>query len=106
MDRVTVEEMIKNFGSGSPEFSKKGCVIYETGTKYDDPLDVIINGTNLYVDDRAYLKFEVDDWGLVIRLYYGSHYISAIVNQWEDIKEFNIDNQTIKIGIYHIPTYT
>lgn len=97
MDRVTVEEMIKNFGSGSPEFkyrqleeSKKGCVIYETGTKYDDPLDVIINGTNLYVDDRAYLKFEVDDWGLVIRLYYDSNYISAIVNHWEDINEFKI----------------
>lgn len=98
MDRVTVEEMIKNFGSGSPEFkyrqleeSKKDCVIYETGTKYDDPLNVIINGTNLYVDDRAYLKFEVDDWGLVIRLYYEYTYLGCITKAWEDIKIFEIE---------------
>ena len=98
MNRETIEQKIREFGTGSPEFKgrplelryKENGIIYETEQKYDDPLDVIINGTNLYVDNRHYLKFEVDDWGLVIRLYYDIHYIGAIVNSWDDIKEFQL----------------
>ena len=98
MNRENVEQIIKTCGTGSPEFKgrkledirSENGIIYELDSSNDNPLDVTINGTNLYVNDRNYVKFEVDDWGLVIRLYYEHHYIGAIVNNWEDVKDFKL----------------
>ena len=96
MNRETVEKMIREFGSGSPEFKgrlfearhKENCIIYQTEQKYGDPLNVIINGVSLYADNRHYLKLEVDDWGLVVRLYYEHHYVGCVVENWEDLNSF------------------
>ena len=54
-------------------------------------LDIIINGVDLYVNNCNYVKFEVDKWGLCIRLYYDYNYVGCITNAWEDIKEFNCE---------------
>lgn len=98
MNRQEVEKIIKTYGSGSPEFkgrllterNREDGILYENDSTDDNPINVTINGTNLYVADINYLKFEVDDWGLVVRLYYDYHYIGAIVKNWEDIKTFEL----------------
>ena len=74
MERQDVENIIKTYGTGSPEFKgrkqelnyKKNGIVYEPNTSNDNDLDVIINGRDLYVANRQFVKFEVDDWGLVV----------------------------------------
>lgn len=99
MDRESVEKMISEYGSGSPEFKarrlelnhRENGVVYEPDTTDDSSIDVFINDIDLYVDNRQNVKFEVDDWGLVVRLYYEHYYIGAVVKSWEDLKNFDIN---------------
>ena len=99
MDRESVEKMISEYGSGSHEFKarrlelnhRENGVVYEPDTTDDSSIDVFINDTDLYVDNRQNVKFEVDDWGLVVRLYYEHYYIGAVVKSWEDLKNFDIN---------------
>ena len=91
MDQESIIEILESNGfQGRKECGfKEDCTVYEQ-ENYDS-LDIIINGVGLYVHNCNYVKFEVDKWGLCIRLYYDYNYVGCITNAWEDIKEFNIE---------------
>jgi len=100
MERQEVENIIKTYGTGSPEFKGRKLernpnyspdgILYEPDTTSDNDLDVFINGEDLYVANIQFVKFEVDNWGLVVRLYYDCQYIGCITESWEDIKTFKL----------------
>lgn len=92
MDQESIIEILESNGFQGRKLEgsfKEECTVYEQ-ENYDS-LDIIINGVDLYVHKCNYVKFEVDKWGLCIRLYYDYNYVGCITNAWEDIKEFNIE---------------
>lgn len=94
MDRETIEQKITEFGfEGTEEYPFKydeDGMLYAFPIESDQSCDVTINGITLYVSEIRFVKFEVDKWGLSIRLYCDNLYIGSIVNNWEDISDFEI----------------
>lgn len=90
MKRAEVETIVKEFGFEGVEdtYSHK-----ENGMIYTFPRSggygsIIIDGVDLFVNDWAYLRIEIDDYSLVARLYHDHAYVGCIVYAWTEIDEF------------------
>lgn len=90
MDRESVEKILKDSGFISHE-----CAGVENTTCFSkesmDSVDVNVNGVSLYVSKANYVRFEVDDWGVCVRLYYEYYYIGCIVKCYNDLSEFSLE---------------
>ena len=88
MKRAEVETIVKEFGFEGKDFNKM-----ENGILYSFPRSggygsIIINGADLYINDWEYLKIEIDDYGITVRMYHDIHYIGCMVYSWDDVKSF------------------
>ena len=99
MERQEIENKIKEFGfEGTQDYPFKyeeGAILYSFPIESSQSCDVIINGTDLYADKIHYLKFEVDNYGISIRLYCGNQYIGCIIESWENIDTFELTRTTM-----------
>ena len=78
MDRESVEKILKDSGFISHE-----CAGVENTTCFSkESMDSV---------DVNYVRFEVDDWGVCVRLYYGYYYIGCIVKCYNDLSEFSLE---------------
>ena len=89
MKRVEVESIVKEFGfeGQAVEKAEENKVDY-TFSRSGGYGSIIINGADLYVNDWGYLRIEIDDYGIVARLYHDIHYIGCMVYSWDDVKSF------------------
>ena len=89
MERAEVESIVKEFGFEGRAVvdDRENKVVYSPPRKGQYG-SIIINGADIFVNDWAYLKIEIDDYGIVARLYYDIHYIGCTVYSWEDVECF------------------
>lgn len=88
MKREEVETIVKEFGfEGQAVKGDENKIIY-TFPRSGGYGSIIINGDDLFVNDWEYLKIEIDDWGIVARLYYDIHYIGCKVYSFRDVECF------------------
>lgn len=90
MEREEIESIVKHFGFEGTEIN---AMHKENGIRYTFPRSggygsVIINGVDIFINDWEYLKIEIDDYGIVVRMYYDIHYIGCVVYSYDDIKCF------------------
>lgn len=90
--RAKVEQLLESYGFASRELAT-GEKIYEK--KGIESVDVVLDEEgiqSLYVAQVEYLKLEVSDYGICVRLYYDSlFYIGSICKSWEEIKFFDLE---------------
>lgn len=91
MKREEVESMVKEFGfeGQAVEKAEENKVVYSF-PRSGGYGSIIINGADLFVNDWTYLKIEIDNYGIVARLYYDIHYIGCRVYSWEDVECFRM----------------
>ena len=94
MKRQEIEETIKKFGFEGTEnypfrYDEDG-ILYSFPKESDQSCDVIINGVDLYANEIRFVKFELDNWGMSVRLYHDNQYIGAIVHSFDDIESFEL----------------
>ena len=91
MNRTEAETILKEFGF----VGKTGGNTKEDEMVYTIPNErgygsVILNGTDLFVNEWGYLRVEIDNYGITIRLYCDIHYIGCIVESWEDVEKLEL----------------
>lgn len=89
MERAEAEKTLIDFGFEGQENHKEDGITYSfpRSGQYGS---IIINGADLFVNDWKYLKIEIDDYGIVARLYYDIHYIGCTVYSWDDVECFRM----------------
>lgn len=91
MNRTEVEAKLKEFGF----VSKAGDDTKQDETVYTMPNErgygsVILNGTDLFVNEWRYMRVEIDNYGIIIRLYCDIHYIGCILESWNNVEKFEL----------------
>jgi len=89
MDRESVEKVLQDFGFEAHE--EEDTLIYSYKKDSYDDLNININEETLYVCKANYVRFDVDGWGLCIRLYYEYYYIGCIVHGYDEITSFTLE---------------
>ena len=101
MDRVEAEKILQDYGFVGEKVDddfKDNCILYRYKEHDASCLDIFINHMDLYADEHNFVQFEVDDYGLVTRLYYEYHYIGCVVEDWEDLEIFKLEHDFTSIG--------
>lgn len=91
MKRTEIENILKENGfNARPIEGALVLSIYEK--KGTESVDVIINETeDLFCNCLNFLKIEVNDDGVCIRLFYDIFYVGCIVKSYDEIETFEID---------------
>lgn len=89
MERKTIEETVVAFGfEGREKEGSNEETIYNI--RSPSPFNVIIDGTELFVNKAKFLQFEFDEHSIVVRINYNSDYVGCIVKCFEEINSFEL----------------
>jgi len=89
MDRAGIENILKENGFTSRKLQNDEVTYVKEGK---ESVDIIINETeDLYCNCMDYLRIEVNDQTVCIRLYHEYNYIGCIIKSYDEIETFEID---------------